>query len=228
MYYYDPNDRKPRRWALLALLFYTSVLVVAFVFTSFDISRIIEKPDTIEIEFLEPEPQPQPEPEPQPVEQAVEPRAHEETAPQEELAQNAGPEPETRTPNPRALFPSGRVDEPDPNAGNREAPEGAEQDAGTGTGQAVDGLLDRGLQGRGLVGSLPKPAYPGSQQGKVIIRVTIGFSGEVQRAAFEPVGSTTSDRRLIDAALEAARKARFAESSTALQEGTITYNFKMQ
>lgn len=226
MYYYDPNDRKPRRWAILALLFYMAVLVSAFVFVTFDISRIVEKPDTIEIEFLEPEPQP--DPEPQPVESADEPRMHEEPAPREELAQNNGPEEESRTPNPRALFPSGRVDDPEPDTGNPHAPEGPEQHAGTGTGDAVAGELDRGLQGRGLVGTLPRPAYPGSQQGKVVIRVTVGPEGNVQSASFEPVGSTIADQRLINAAREAALKARFTESAAAVQGGTITYVFRMK
>ena len=36
MYYYDPNDRKPRLWAIAALVLYASVLAAAFVFVSFD------------------------------------------------------------------------------------------------------------------------------------------------------------------------------------------------
>ena len=229
MYYYNPDDRKPRRWALLALLLYASLLAGAFVFVSFDFSRIADKADTIEIEFVEPQPEPEP-PKP-PVATTTEPRVHAQPAPEERTAQADGAEEQTRTPNPRALFPTNRggVDEPD-NTGNPRAPEGEESASGNGPGLDVDGLdqLDRGLQGRGLVGMLPRPAYPGNQSGKVVVRVTVGPKGDVQSAAFEPKGSTTNDRRLIDAALEAARKARFTESAAAVQGGTITYIFTMK
>ena len=43
-----------------------------------------------------------------------------------------------------------------------------------------------------------------------------------------PKGSTVGDPGLIEAALAAARKARFTESSAAVQGGTITYVFSMQ
>lgn len=229
MYYYDPNDRKPRRWALLALLLYVVLLTSSFAFVSFDFREIAEKADTIEIEFVEPQPEPEP-PKP-PVVATTEPRVHEQPAPEERIAKVDGADEQTRTPNPRALFPTNRggVDEPD-NTGNPRAKEGEDSASGNGPGLDVDGLdqLDRGLQGRGLVGNLPRPAYPGNQSGKVVVRVTVGPKGDVQSAAFEPKGSTTNDQRLIDAAIEAARKARFTESAAAVQGGTITYVFKMK
>ena len=45
---------------------------------------------------------------------------------------------------------------------NPRAPEGEEKASGKGPGLNPDGLdqLDKGLQGRGLVGDLPRPAYP--------------------------------------------------------------------
>ena len=231
MYYYNPDDRKPRRWALLALLLYASLLAAGFCCVSFDFSRIVDKADTIEIEFIEPEPTPEPEPPQPPVETTTEPRVHEQPAPEERIAQVDGAEEQTRTPNPRALFPTNRggVDEPD-NTGNPRAQEGPDSASGNGPGLDVDGLdqLDRGLQGRGLVGNLPVPVYPGNQSGKVVVRVTVGPKGDVQSATFEPRGSTTNDQRLIDAACEAARKARFTESAAAVQGGTITYIFKMK
>ncbi len=228
MVYYDPNDRKPRRWALIALAIYSLTLGAAFSFVSFDFQRIVEKPgDTIEIEFIEPEPEP---PKPAPVTSA-EPRVHEQAAPDERIAQVEGADETTRTPNPKALFKmnKGGVDEPD-DAGNPHAKEGEDKTSGKGRGLDVDGLdqLDRGLQGRGLVGNLPRPAYPGTESGKVVVRVTVGPQGDVRSAAFEPKGSTTNDKGLIDAALEAARKARFTESTAAVQGGTITYIFRMK
>ena len=102
--------------------------------------------------------------------------------------------------------------------------------SGTGPGLNPDGLdqLDQGLQGRGLVGDLPKPSYPGSKSGKVIVRVTVDASGRVTSAAYEPKGSTTDAAELVEAAKAAARKARFTESRAAVQGGTITYVFRME
>lgn len=228
MHYYDPNDKAPRRWAMIAAAAYALLLAGAFAFVSFDFRRIAEKPDsTIEIEFVEPAPEP-----PRPVvKAATEPRVHDVAAPEERTAQVAGKDETTQTPNPKALFKMNRggADEP-ADAGNPRAPEGADKASGTGPGLNPDGMdqLDKGLQGRGLVGSLPKPAYPGSRSGKVVIRVTVGPKGDVTSAAFEPKGSTVSDGGLVEAALEAARKARFTESSAAVQGGTITYIFRME
>lgn len=227
MHYYDPNDRKPRRWATIAAAVYALLLIVSFAFVSFDFRRIAEKPgDTIEIELVEPAPEP-----PRPVKAPAEPRVHEKPAPEERTAQAEGRDAETRTPNPKALFKmnKGGVDEPD-NAGNPHAKQGEDRASGKGPGLAADGLdqLDKGLQGRGLVGSLPRPAYPGTKSGKIVIRVTVGPKGDVTGASFEPVGSTESDAELVAAALAAARKARFTESAAAVQGGTITYIFRME
>ncbi len=228
MHYYDPNDRNPRRWAIFAAAAYGLLLAGAFAFVSFDFRRIVEKPDsTIEIELMElPAKPPQP-----PVKAPAEPRIHQTAAPVEQTAQVAGNDEVTRTPNPKALFQmnKGGVDKPD-NAGNPRAPKGEDKAKGTGTGLDVDGMdqLDRGLQGRGLIGSLPRPDYPGKKSGKIVIRVTVGPNGNVTSASFEPKGSTESDSQLVAAALTAARKARFTESAAAVQGGTITYIFRMQ
>ena len=156
MHYYDPNDRRPRRWALLAAALYLLLLGGSFAFVSFDFSRPAPAVgQMMEIELTEPE-----EP-PTPVKTAEEPRVHQTAAPEERTAQADGRDEVTQTPNPRALFKmsKGGVDEPD-NAGNPQAPEGEDKASGTGRGLNPDGLdqLDKGLQGRGLVGALPKPS----------------------------------------------------------------------
>lgn len=226
MYYYDPNDRQPRRWAVTAAALYALLLAAAFVWVSFDFSQSEERPrDTLFVEFVEPEP----EPPRRPVPPAVEPRVHDVAAPEEQTAQAAGRDEVTQTPNPLALFKMNKAgaDEPD-HAGNPRAPEGENKASGSGPGLNVDGLdqLDKGLQGRGLVGALPTPGYPGTKSGKVVIRVTVGPKGDVTNASFEPIGSTVSDTELVNAALEAARKTRFTESQAAVQGGTITYIFR--
>ena len=227
MYYYDPENKTPRRWAIVAAVVYGLLLVGSFALVTFDFTPALEKPgDTILVDFTEP-----PEDPPRPrVQVASEPRVHEEAAVEEQVAQAAGKDEVTQTPNPKALFKmnKGGSDEPD-NAGNPRAPEGEDKASGTGPGLNPDGLdqLDKGLQGRGLVGSLPRPAYPGGKSGKVVIRVTVDAGGRVTGASYEPKGSTTDAAELIAAARQAALKARFTESRATVQGGTITYVFKL-
>lgn len=229
MYYYDPDNKSPRRWAMIAAAAYVLLLAGSFALVSFDFAPALDKPgDTILVDFTEP---PVPEPSKPPVKVANEPRVHDVAAPVEQTAQVAGKDEVTQTPNPKALFKmnKGGADEPE-NAGNPRAPEGEDKASGTGPGLNPDGLdqLDQGLKGRGLVGNLPKPSYPGTKSGKIVVRVTVDASGKVTGASFEPKGSTESDAQLIAAALEAARKARFTESRAAVQGGTITYIFRME
>ncbi len=228
MYYYNPNDRSPRRWATLAAALYVVVLGGLFAFVTFDFRIDEAKEDTILIDLTEP---PVVEPPRPPRRTPNEPRVHETAAPVEQTAQVSGRDETTQTPNPRALFKmnKGGADEPD-QAGNPHAPEGEDKASGTGPGLSTDGLdqLDRGLQGRGLRGALPRPSYPGNRSGKVVVRVTVGPTGNVTSAAYEPKGSTSSDPELIEAALVAARKAKFTESQAPVQGGTITYVFRLK
>lgn len=228
MYYYDPDNRSPRRWAIVAAAVYGVLLAGSFAAVSFDFTPALEKPgDTILVDFTEPVPEEPPRP---PVQVAEEPRIHDEAAPVEQVAQAAGKDEVTETPNPKALFKMNRggADEPD-NAGNPRAREGEDKASGRGPGLNPDGLdqLDKGLQGRGLVGDLPRPSYPGGKSGKVVIRVTVDARGRVTGASYEPVGSTTDAPELVAAARQAALKARFTESRAAVQGGTITYVFTL-
>lgn len=111
----------------------------------------------------------------------------------------------------------------------RKAPAGeANTASGTGSGlDPVSGNLDKGLEGRGLVGQLPKPDYKANVTGKVIIDVTVDAAGRVTSAEFHAQGSTTSNAVLVEAAKRAAMKARFTESASFVQGGMITYVFKM-
>ncbi len=228
MYYYDPDNKSPRRWAIVAAAAYGLLLIGSFALVTFDFTPALEKPgDTILVDFTEP---PVVEPPRPPVQVATEPRVHDEAAVEEQVAQAAGKDEVTQTPNPKALFKMNRggSDEPD-NAGNPRAPEGEDKASGTGPGLNPDGLdqLDKGLQGRGLVGDLPRPAYPDGKSGKVVIRVTVDADGRVTGASYEPKGSTTDASELIAAARAAALKARFTESRATVQGGTITYVFKL-
>ena len=151
MYYYDPDNKSPRRWAMIATAVYGVLLAGSFALVSFDFSPVTDKPgDTILVDFTEP---PVPEPPRPPVKVANEPRVHDVAAPVEQTAQVAGKDPVTQTPNPKALFKmnKGGADEPD-NAGNPRAPEGEDKASGTGPGLNPDGLdqLDQDLKKRGM------------------------------------------------------------------------------
>ena len=113
MYYYDPNNRNPRRWATVATAVYALLLIGSFALVSFDFRQIHDKPgDTITIDFTEPPALEPPKPR---VRTATEPRVHDRTAPVEQTAQVSGKDETTQTPNPRALFNmnKGGADEPD-------------------------------------------------------------------------------------------------------------------
>lgn len=142
---------------------------------------------------------------------------------------------EVREVNRRALFPGrstasaaasqGAAADAKGNAGNKAGGDGDRAGTGTGTeGISFD------LRGRRPVGSLPRPGYESNDaQGIVIIEITVDSQGRVQTAAFRPHGSTTQDTKLLEAALKAARQAKFTPSeSNALQSGSITYVFRLQ
>lgn len=79
------------------------------------------------------------------------------------------------------------------------------------------------LSGRGIKGTLPKPANTFNQEGRVIIEIRVNAAGNVIAATHK--GGTISDKQTIQLALDAARKAKFTEGDHD-QIGTITYNFK--
>ena len=220
-----------KHFAYIFSALYVALLALAFRFGEFTI-RPKEQPqsDIIYIEYVKPEPPPKPKPKPAP--KVKEAPRHEKLAPRDNTQQASGKAEETRTVNQRALFKMSKngADKP-ANAGNPYAKQDTVTTAaGTGGGLNPMGneMLDEGLQGRGLVGALPQPIYPaGNKGGKVVVRVAVNQAGVVTEAAYEPKGSTTSDKALIDAALVAARKARFTESKAFVQGGKITYLFKM-
>ena len=79
------------------------------------------------------------------------------------------------------------------------------------------------LSGRGIKGTLPKPANTFNQEGRVIIEIRVNAAGNVISATIK--GGTISDKQTQQLALDAARKAKFTEGDHD-QIGTITYNFK--
>lgn len=215
--------------AAIATTIYAALLGAAFASVSFEITADTERDaDAILVEFVESEPV-----RTEPPKRVAEAPRHEKIAQTDNSRQVTGTDEKTRTVNQRALFRTnkGGADAPE-NAGNPYAREGEKDEAkGAGGGLNPSGneFLDEGLLGRGLVGALPLPEYPaGNRGGKVVVRVTVDRTGSVTDAVYEPKGSTTSDAALVGAALRAARRAKFTESSAFMQGGTITYVFRMK
>lgn len=223
MNYYDENDDRPKLYGGVAAGVY-AVLVAALMFLVYIPLKVIENPP-MEIVLVE-----EPRPPQRPVVRTEAPR-HQNLSTRENTQQVTGTDQKTQTVNRRAIFHSnkGGVDEPE-DLGNPTAREGDENLAsgdGGGLNPIGNDQLDEGLRGRGLVGNLPVPSYPGNVSGKIVVRVAVDQHGRVTQATYEPKGSTSSDAALISAAIAAAKKARFTESRSFVQGGTITYNFRL-
>ena len=225
MNYYDENDDRPKLYAGVAAAAY-AVAMMAILFLVYIPIKVAPESEMIIVEVID-----EPRPKPRPVVTSQAPRHQNLSTTRENTQQVTGKDEQTQTVNRRAIFHSnkGGVDEPE-DLGNPYAKEG-EENLASGTGGGLNPIgndqLDEGLRGRGLVGNLPKPSYPGNVGGKIVIRVTVDQHGRVTNATYEPKGSTSSDAALIAAAKSAAMRARFTESRSFIQGGTITYNFKL-
>ena len=223
-----------KHWAILATIGYGLGITASMVWCNIDIVPQQKSNAEIIIELVEPKPEPKPavaesKPAPEP-EYAPE---HNQPAEENSSQQHQGEEPKTQTVNQRALFRMNRGDtETAEQNSNPQAEKGKEeqlQGSSRGLNPVGTDALDAGLQGRGLAGELPMPAYPGGNRGgKVVIRVAVNKDGNVTSATYEPKGSTTSDSALVEAAIAAAKRAKFTESAAFVQGGTITYIFKLK
>lgn len=121
-----------------------------------------------------------------------------------------------------ATFPGGNQGSPtgDPNASTYGP-------GGSGGGTQGSGI-SFDLSGR-TAHSLPKPVYPGDDEGVVVVRVTVDKNGNVTAAESGARGTTISDSRFHAEARQAALKAKFdtPENAPAFQQGTITYRFRL-
>lgn len=95
----------------------------------------------------------------------------------------------------------------------------------TGASRGNAGYGDYDLGGRGMIGSLPRPVFNVNANGKIVVKITVNSQGQV--IAAEPTtGTTSANQALRSAAVEAAKKAKFAVKEGAGNvTGTITYYF---
>lgn len=141
---------------------------------------------------------------------------------------------EQRTVNQNALFPgnqnaNSQSEGEGTGLGNQGNPEG-DPNALSHQGSPDGGGNSYSLGGRGLKGALPRPTYPGNEQGKVVVEIFVDRYGNVVKANPGIKGSTILSKAYLDAAMQAAMRAKFDPKPDApeLQRGTITYRFSLQ
>ena len=119
-----------------------------------------------------------------------------------------------------ATFPGGNQGVPtgDPNATNYGQGGLGGGSKGTGTSFSLDGRS---------ASSLPKPKYPGDDEGIVVVKITVDKNGTVTAAEPGARGTTIMEQQFWAEAKQAALKAKFNADSNApaFQQGTITYKF---
>ncbi len=119
-----------------------------------------------------------------------------------------------------ATFPRGNQGVPtgDPNASN--LGQGGLGGGSKGTGTSFS------LEGRSAA-SLPKPKYPGNDEGIVVVKITVDKNGNVTSAEPGARGTTIMSQQFWSEAKQAALKAKFNadNNAQAFQQGTITYRF---
>ena len=106
--------------------------------------------------------------------------------------------------------------------GNTGSSDGSGQKANP-VGHGMGGGNSWSLSGCGNKGSLPQPSNTFNQEGRVIVEIRVNAKGDVISATHK--GGTVNDKKTIQLAIDAARKAKFTEGDHD-QIGTITYNFK--
>lgn len=93
-----------------------------------------------------------------------------------------------------------------------------------------EGTATARVKGRNTIGTIPKPAYSGQNSGKVVVSIWVDQYGTVQKAIPGADGTTVTDKAIWNAVRNAAMNTKFNMSAEApaLQEGTITYIFKLK
>ena len=106
----------------------------------------------------------------------------------------------------------------------------AGQPKGNATVGKTEGTANARVKGRNVLGALPKPNGNGQDEGTVVVAIKVDQYGNVTEAKPGAQGTTVTNSALWTAARAAAMKTHFNQSADApvLQEGTITYIFKLK
>ncbi|MDR2894665.1 MAG: TonB family protein [Alistipes sp.] len=252
MNYYEQDGGRSRLWGIAGVVLYVALcvgvmfityvietpepelgIVVDFGATETGLGEVDPAPGDVEATPAAPTTDESAAPEVTTVDDPEAPAIETETTP-DTPAPTVTPAPEAVAParevDRRALFP-GRTEGSDAASqgtaggpGNQGSTEGA-----PGGGDSAGGTGSSGfsLDGRYMVGNLPRPAYTVEEEGRVVIRITVNAAGVVTGAMFEQAGSTTNHGELVSAARTAALRARFTPGEAEVQTGTITYIFRL-
>lgn len=107
----------------------------------------------------------------------------------------------------------------------------AGQPAGNSSRGNTDDKPNAHLEGRSVdKAGLKRPAYNVQESGTVVVSIWVDQYGNVQKATPGAAGTTVTNKALWAAARNAAMETHFTQSADApaLQEGTITYVFKLK
>lgn len=109
-------------------------------------------------------------------------------------------------------------------AGNQGSPFG---NSDTGPNEGTGGFGTFNLNGRSIgSGGLPRPAYNGREEGRIVINITVDPKGNVISAEIGR-GTNIDNASMRKSAIDAARRAKFNSiQGTNNQSGTITYIYK--
>jgi len=108
--------------------------------------------------------------------------------------------------------------------------------SGNGAGEGIQGNpLGHGnlggnswsLSGRSLTGTLASPSYDKDVEGKVTVTIRVDESGNIIGRPTIGSPTTISDVDIRNAAIEAAKRARFSSGGNPVT-GSITYNFRLK
>ena len=150
------------------------------------------------------------------------------------------PQPDTTKPklDPRAAFPGmsrNQSSASTPHVASEATPRFAEgQSDGNSRTASEDGKSNAHLQGRRVDGYLAEPKYLKQESGIVIVTIWVDIYGTVQNAVAGAPGTTVDDKDLWNEARNAAMRTHFTKvdkitaDTPQLQEGTITYIFKLK
>lgn len=132
----------------------------------------------------------------------------------------------------RALFPSAQnQNSTDPQVSKQisESLSAGHAEGNTQVG-STEGEPSARLAGRSIMGNLPEPDYSVNAAGRVVVKIMVDQYGTVIDATPGAPGTTVQNRTLWEASRRAALKAKFNLSSSApvVQEGTITYIFRLR
>jgi TonB family protein len=154
--------------------------------------------------------------------------------PKEEIEEE--PEEPKREVNRNALY-RGRNESNNQSNSEGNTYQGGNQGSATGSPDSDDRTLGLSLVGGGMsvslsgrsVQNLPSPEYNQQVEGKVVVQITVDRNGNVTQAIPGVKGSNTLDSYLLAVAKQAALQAKFDRKpgAPAYQQGTITYNFKL-